>query len=436
MKKSFEPCWYRKKSYPHFDMPLSLERTVTYITNPTNIIQHSFLPFISFEIKERRFRKNRRPETKERPIKYAAHLDGNIFSYYAYILSQEYEKVLIRLELSEVVSAYRSGIGNNITFAKEAFDLIEAFQESVAIGFDISSFFDSMDHTRLKHQWATLLGEKKLPDDHYAVFRAITKYSFVDKEKCYERLKYSRKQRKETRPICDSQTFREKIKGRKSSNISLIETNKMPFGIPQGSSISALLANVYMIPFDKEMNLLAKRIGGAYRRYSDDILWVCLPDYEELVKSEVKKLISEMGNQLEINEKKTIVAHFKRNEDNSLYLQDGDKPFQYLGFIFDGKKRLLRSQTLSRYWRKVTFSIKKAKKDASNAAFQQRNGKVFKRKLYRKYTHLGSSNFITYAKRSAIKMSNKLEWKLSPTWKQVKNHWNRLHNELGKNSSS
>ncbi len=180
--------WYRKKSYPHFDSPLSYEKALAYVSDPENIKRHSFLPFLSFEIKVRRFGK----KPKSRPIKYAAHRDGYIFSYYTDILSKKYEELIQRNGLSDVVLAYRSGRGNNITFAKEAFDQIERLGSCVAIGFDVASFFDSIDHARLKQQWAMLLGSTKLPDDHYAVYRAISKYSCVDRDQCYQRLGYSR----------------------------------------------------------------------------------------------------------------------------------------------------------------------------------------------------------------------------------------------------
>ena len=46
------------------------------------------------------------------------------------------------------------------------------------------------------------------------------------------------------------------------------------YGIPQGSSISAVYANVYMIEFDQKINDYVTSVGGMYRRYCDDIVIV------------------------------------------------------------------------------------------------------------------------------------------------------------------
>jgi hypothetical protein len=48
--------------------------------------------------------------------------------------------------------------------------------------------------------------------------------------------------------------------------------NNDPFGIPQGTPISAALSNAYMMPLDKRIVEARGSVGGLYRRYSDDIL--------------------------------------------------------------------------------------------------------------------------------------------------------------------
>src|SRR5262249_23226204 len=147
-----------------------------------------------------------------------------------------------------------------------------------------------------------------------------------------------------TRLVRDAKEYREKIRGNK-----LVITNKNTFGIPQGSPISALLSNIYMLPFDERMQQLAKKIGGYYRRYSDDILWICDEKHQTQVIAYVQDEIKKMGAQLAINDK-TTVTRFSRNTAGQLEA-NGDR-FQYLGFEFDGNQRLVRSSTLSRFWRR------------------------------------------------------------------------------------
>ncbi len=414
--------WYRKKTYAHFDGPWSFEKARDYVSDPATVKRHSFFPFLCFEMKTRRFGK----EPKKRSLMYAAHIDGYVFSFYAAKLYSLYEQLLSEADLSKVVLAYRAGLGNNITFAKEAFDQIETMGNCVAIGFDVLAFFDNIDHLHLKDQWKKLLRLEVLPEDHYAVFKAITKYSYVDREKCYERLNYTRREIQQCRPICDIVTFRALIKGRDGLHDSLVLTNHRPAGIPQGSSISSILANLYMFDFDRQMNGLAKELGGIYRRYSDDILWVCPVEYESVVKQAVKHSLSRLGSSLQIQDEKTTTTHFQRRNGICFLSDIREKPFQYLGFTFDGNSRRIRSQSLSNFWRKVRRGIDKAKSDARLAKKKGRDGVLFKRKLYRRFSHLGSCNFLSYARRSARIMSLDDEWKKQPVWKQLRRHWYKL----------
>ena len=46
------------------------------------------------------------------------------------------------------------------------------------------------------------------------------------------------------------------------------------FGIPQGNSLSGVLANIYAIDFDRRLAELSKEFNGFYQRYSDDFIIV------------------------------------------------------------------------------------------------------------------------------------------------------------------
>ncbi|HBQ6342416.1 TPA: hypothetical protein L8N20_002065, partial [Klebsiella pneumoniae] len=51
--------WFRKRGYLHFDEPVSLKKAVKYVSSPEKIIKHSFLPFLSFEVKSFKIKKDK-----------------------------------------------------------------------------------------------------------------------------------------------------------------------------------------------------------------------------------------------------------------------------------------------------------------------------------------------------------------------------------------
>jgi hypothetical protein len=79
----------------------------------------------------------------------------------------------------------------------------------------------------LRAIWCRLIGEADLPPDHAAVFKAITRYSVVDRDKAYERLGYFGTLQKHGREIkgflksykemptqlCTPKEFQQKIAG-------------------------------------------------------------------------------------------------------------------------------------------------------------------------------------------------------------------------------
>ncbi|MBK3736683.1 hypothetical protein GAY29_27065 [Azospirillum brasilense] len=321
-----DPVWYRKKRYAHFDVPLSADNATAYVTNPERVAKRSFYPFIAFDITVRRYKsKNGTTEikNKKRPIRMASHVDGYVFAYYAWMLSRRYEGFIENTPLRKCVLAYRSGIGSNITFAKEAFWEVDRRGSCVAIAMDLEKFFDSLDHEHLKRQWCQVLGTNRLPPDHYAVFKAMTRYARVDREAAYATLGIKDAPPK---PLCTPSEFRTKIRAGR-----LIQVNTDKFGIPQGSPMSSVLSNIYMIPFDQEMVALAYGLHGYYRRYCDDILWIVEDGDQETVQRAVEIALRKIGSEVNVNREKTIVSKF----DFHGLTADG-KPLQYLGFTYDG----------------------------------------------------------------------------------------------------
>src|SRR5690348_14689787 len=226
--------WFPTKLYPHFDFSMNREDAEQLVTNPDAVATHPFLPLISFEKRQRRFKSSPagpKSTTKIRKLAYASNRDNYIYSYYAEVLGKRYEELIIRLGLGDVVIAYRKG-GSNIEHARRVFEQIRSRTPCTALTFDISSFFDRIDHATLKKNWALVLGVETLPKDQYNVFRALTRFSKIKRAELLLRLGLARKTKDKNlpRPICPVTTFR-RLRSDKALP-RLVEVNNETYGIP------------------------------------------------------------------------------------------------------------------------------------------------------------------------------------------------------------
>ncbi len=501
-----EKDWFKPKSYQHIGLPLrqrDRDWVEKYVQDPKKIASHSFLPFIYRKIEKKKFRrdihsdgtrsKKRVRSTKTRHIYYASHLDSQIYSYYSELLRQPYESKLQELGIEDCVTAYRRIPAKeekrnkcNIDFAKEAFDFIKNWGECEVdvITLDIKSFFDSLDHKILKKRWYDLIGAKKnLRADHYNLYKNLTRYSFVNENQLFnefhndiivqmangslKRKKISRSRylnEKNAIAYCFKQEFKDRIKDKGLVNESTLEKRskigkKIPgkfrkMGIPQGTPLSAMLANIYMINFDHLMNQELKKIGGVYRRYSDDMIIICSPEDSEKLEEDAMELIDR--SKLKIQPEKTRKFRFKKNDtgfDCSEWMPKSgiwypNTNLEYLGFEFDGKRALIKSSSISKFYRNMKRSVRRS---AFFANFgKSKDDNIYKRKLFKRFSHLGAGrrqiykrdkndetkwsisykynwgNFITYV-RLAEKIFNN-----SDIRGQLKNHWKKLNKEIDK----
>lgn len=131
------------------------------------------------------------------------------------------------------------------------------------------NIFDTLDHSYLKQKLKNILKMQNLPLDYYNVLKSVMRYSYVERMAVEEYLKQKGQIVKMLKAyFMNPKAFR--LFRNETDSLSLIKPNKEVFGIPQGTALSAVLANVYMIDVDEKINDIVKAYGGMYRRYSDD----------------------------------------------------------------------------------------------------------------------------------------------------------------------
>lgn len=457
---------YKRRGYLHFDTVLPHGNAAWRIVERFQQGDYrGFLPFLGFDLVTNRIRRVRpdiepcpprstwaielRP--KKRQIKIASHADAAIYSYYGHILSIQYERELQRRGLSAVPTAFRKvGQGKcNIHHANEVFDFIESNRPCIALGFDVEKFFDRLSHRKLFQCWAAIIGSDRLPLDHFRVYQSLTRFTWVSRKRVYQEFGISEKNpRKERSPnprlsICSPTEFREHVR-----NNGLLQPNTSRnmhghlCGIPQGSPMSAVLSNIYMLEVDTALTQWAAETGGLYRRYCDDIMLVVPPTYADESIQYVETLLQE--HDLAINSDKTERVEFS-SVPLSTATSGGGLP--YLGFVYDGSKVYLRQSSLDRYYGKMRRGVRfaalcwaKAARNSpeiplksrkillkySHLARTQRGGRRIKKKLGKERYQRNRTNFVTYALRAATEME-------SPTIrKQIRGHWRKVHRQLRK----
>jgi hypothetical protein len=185
------------------------------------------------------------------------------------------------------------------------------------------------------------------------------------------------------------------------------------------------------------------KMEATYRRYSADILVIAPPGQAVHVEAAVIDKLGRVG--LTIQSQKTVRVAFRRagEQQQAFRLTTTgaieSRPFalQYLGLIWDGRAMRLRSATLGRFLRRMILAIR----SAENAARRVGSTRLRRRKLYRRFSHLGQSarifgpqshgqgrnrNFIRYAI-MAGRLSDS-----SAIRRQVGRQWVRLEREIAK----
>ena len=407
----------KARRYAHFDDKVSLDRVWSYISNPNNIATHGFYPFIHYQKEQNKFKQGE-IVPKSRKICYSAHVDRYIYSYYGFKLNQFYNDYVLKKRLDEIAVAYRDNLKkSNIHFAKKAIDRIRNLGNCFIIIGDFTDFFDSLDHGYLKQMLLKLLDMDYLPNDYYAVYKNITRYSMWDLENLLELNQLPNNEKGIKEFNCKDKAIElDDFKKIKKGNPDILKINKSGFGVPQGSAISAVLSNIYMLDFDEELTTLVRSHNGMYMRYSDDFIVILPKKNEDIFKAqyiEIVNIISKVPR-LKLQQQKTQVFSYEKMElksCNSLVLCDvpnGKNFINYLGFTFDGKEVTIREKTVAKYYYRMYRKLKTIIKHKGVTSTGKR---INCKNIYEKYSIKGAGgnsdelfskkgNFISYVQRA------------------------------------
>jgi hypothetical protein len=202
-------------------------------------------------------------------------------------------------------------------------------------------------------------------------------------------------------------------------NLNLVISKNNLDGIPQGSPISATLANIYMLDFDQKIFNEVSSIGGFYQRYSDDLIIICKQRYEDdiikLIRDKIESIVD-----LKIEPNKTKIFRFEEVKgkftgfeiDEKTKTPNHNKALEYLGFSFDGQRVLIKTSGFSKFYRSMKSSFKKSTSLAIHSKNPDKS--LFKSRLYKRFTHRGAKRKLIYrpskADKTVYQKSNEYYW--------------------------
>jgi len=446
---------YFIKRYLHFDSPIHISKVESYVQNRSAISRHSFFPLIhyvqlteKFTLKEHEYTDGRPFQEKERPIKYAGHLDGYIYKYYAEELNRKYNQWAINNGIDDCAIAYRNNKPgySNINFAAEVISFIHKIKDAYIIVGDFSNYFESLNHQLLKERMLKVSNSNYLNKDWYNIFKSVTKYGYIKKEQVEN---YFGKE-KDLREVGKNKFPENKDEISEFKKEYEVNSNKAGKGIPQGVSISAIMANVYAMDFDKKVNQLADEHNGIYRRYSDDFILV-IPKYsnkkeftfQQMLEFKNKLYQYAEEDELEISEEKTHT--YKRENDKICEFHENSyfekSKLDYLGFVYNGKDISIRQRSIEKFYSNMKKLVKKAKYKLRTNSKKENRKSILKRIPYRNsiyglYTDKGfknnkCTNFIEYVKRSQRIFDTISSETNNKMLEQIKNRKKKIERLLG-----
>lgn len=420
------------KFYTHFSKTFSDFKEITVLRNfllsSNSIKNHSFKPLLFFIKKTPRFKREIIDDNKKyrklvqdsekpwknRPLMYADHMDTLIYSWYGYILAAWYESKLVDLWIQDCVVAYRNDNSRrtNSSIAKDMFGFLrwqDTTKKYRVMLFDVKKFYDTLDPKILKKMWCYVLDVTSLPDDHFAVYKSIINYSVAERNKIsmYLNNRWVKLWVRKIGKLCTEKEFHDMRKDglfmKKADFLSYIspfidpkkpnefyELTKwrgISKWIPQGLTISPILANIYMLNFDYFINQKIRKVSWFYRRYADDMCVICEEQYADEIEKEFTQAVEGILC-LIIQEDKTqkyIYANWEIEKAN--WVLDGDKKaFTYLGLTYRWDKGYIRNGTISKWHQKLRKILKQVywrKKEWEEITSADACGKIMSMWLFR-----------------------------------------------------
>lgn len=421
------------KRYAHFDprVSLNMESVREYVLDPEKVASHGFYPFIHFEHKQVKYRKRKtgtEKKIKKRQLYYCCHLDRCVYQRYAFLLNERYQEWVKTHHFDEAAVAYRSDLGkNNILLARDAFDKIRQCSTCFVMVGDFQDFFDNLDHAYLKEMICRILNVQRLPPDYYAVFKHVTKYAYWD----WEAVVHAAGKAIGTPGLRKNLNRRPQIMTREQflAHKSDIRKNAGGKGIPQGSPVSAVLANIYMIEFDEAVNRYVRAHGGIYMRYSDDVL-IALPCADESAietyRTDIDAFINGMAGKVVLQEEKTKLYLYQHGKIRKI--GESEKPSEnqipYLGFILkDNDQIVMRPRAITKYYYRMR---RKAHTVGKHHWISPKGRRIWAKNLYKTYSSpeeqtglKANRTFIDYARRAQTHLQMKTDFE---TMAVIKHH--------------
>ncbi len=180
--------------------------------------------------------------------------------------------------------------------------------------------------------------KKQLKTKHYDSFVKI------DVEKFYPSINHDILMKILEKKITDKATLELIRKAITQQTVAVDEENKIKYGnqqgVPQGLSISGILASIYLIHIDDKYE---NHTGYAYYRFVDDILVLCKAENIETIS---QKLVTDLKNI-----KLKAHTHVEGSEKSSYGLVS--KGFKFLGYKFQGRLVTVRETSLDKMYRGI-----------------------------------------------------------------------------------